>query len=52
MAATLEERHPEDVTEIEPAPDFHDDKPDDKAEKGSWSDWRNNQQREYFPGVG
>ena len=31
-------------------PDFHDDRPDDKAEKGSWSDWKNKQDRDYVPG--
>ena len=31
---------------------FHDDRPDDKAEKGSWSNWRNEQQREFTPGLG
>ena len=32
--------------------EFHDDRRDDKAEIGSWSGWRLDQQREYFPGVG
>lgn len=32
--------------------DFHDDRPDDKAERGSWSNWRNEQQREFTSGLG
>ena len=33
-------------------PDFRDDRPDDKAEAGSWSNWRNDQQPEHTPGCG
>ena len=40
------------VLTLELPREWHDDKPDDKAEKGSWSDWKNNQQPEHTPGMG